>query len=140
MKSSEKFFFPHTCYEPGKTEDVKNCHTGCGQDVDRSIIKGAAGVGQSQWEDAVCPQHYQVNGDVGLYGATCQVRGPCDAIEQPYKIIINHRRNAKGVVFTKAVKLVNPPSPMAAIITIHQIMFTTTAKTKKEEKEGKGLV
>lgn len=111
MKSSESFFSP-TCYEPGKTEDVKNCHTGCGQDVDRAIIKGAAGVGQSQWEDAVCPQHYQVNGDVGLYGTTCQVCGPCDATEQPYKIIINHRRNAKGAVFTnwitKAVKAAKP--------------------------------
>ena len=31
---------------------------------------------------------------------------------------------------------VNPPKPMAAIITIHQIKFTTTTRKEEEEEEG----
>lgn len=58
---------------------MQECHAGRDQDGDKAVLAGPAGVGQSQREEAGCSQHYQVDGDLGLYCTLAQIYSPCDA-------------------------------------------------------------
>lgn len=70
--------FSPTCNEPAESEEVQEGHAGRGQDEDILVLPRACGVGQRQREEAGHSQHYQVDGDVGLYWTTTQMCSPYD--------------------------------------------------------------
>lgn len=104
---------------------MQQSHEDRAQDRDSSILPDALGVGKRQSEDAACPQHYQVDGDERLDRTAAQMSGPCDSTKPEYYIIFLMLKHFGIVLNYKIIKI---PIPMAAIIIIHQIIFTTTTR------------
>lgn len=73
-KNKISLTFSPTCNEPAESEEVQEGHAGGGQDI--LVPSRAHGVGQRQREEAGQSQHYQVDGDVGLYWTTAQMCSP----------------------------------------------------------------
>lgn len=114
---------------------MQQSHADRAQDVDGSIFPGALGVCKRQREDAACPHHYQVDRDEGLHRTAAQMSGPYDAAEQQYHIIFWSIIRCQNIMpAVKNYKIIKIPIPMAAIIIIHQIIFTTT--TRKVRRTG----
>ena len=77
--------FSPTCNEPAETEEVQDDRADRAHDRNHAVPGVGPGVGQRQRDEAGRSQHYEVNGDVGLYWTTVQMYSPYEAGVQNQK-------------------------------------------------------